>query len=245
MSFAAITVIAACLLITATFGLVAYNIDLLIKDLEKQSEIVVYIDDSVSREDAVKLGDQIRALDNVQSAEFVTKEQLFDDYLAGLGSDAYVMEGLKDDNPLRDSYRVTMKDVSKHAETVAALEKVAGVASSSSSKEVSDRLIQIRRVTNLISYTLIAMPALRPRPIRQQLLDIRLGPLDVHPLLRHLPRRRQLARLVVKAQQRPGMTADAFLSDAERALAYLGQVTGETAAPDIAQEIFARFCVGK
>ena len=157
MSFAAITVIAACMLITATFGLVAYNIDLLIKDLEKQSEIVVYIDDSVSREDAVKLGDQIRALDNVQSAEFVTKEQLFDDYLAGLGSDAYVMEGLKDDNPLRDSYRVTMKDVSKHAETVAALEKVAGVASSSSSKEVSDRLIQIRRVTNLISYTLIAM----------------------------------------------------------------------------------------
>lgn len=44
---------------------------------------------------------------------------------------------------------------------------------------------------------------------------------------------------------RAGMTADAFLSDAERALAYLGQVTGETAAPDIAQEIFARFCVGK
>ena len=44
---------------------------------------------------------------------------------------------------------------------------------------------------------------------------------------------------------RAGMTADAFLSDAERALEYLGQVTGETASPDLAAEIFARFCVGK
>lgn len=42
-----------------------------------------------------------------------------------------------------------------------------------------------------------------------------------------------------------GMTADAFLSDAERAAHTLGQITGETADPDIAGEIFRRFCVGK
>jgi Cell division protein len=157
MSFAAITVIAACLLITTTFSLVAYNVDLVIRGLESESEIIVYIDDSVSRDAATALGNQIRALDNVQDAVFVTKEQTFDEYLKSLGDNADVMEGLRDDNPLRDSYRVTMKDVSKHAETVAALEQITGVASSSSSKEVSDRLIQIRRVTNLISYTLIAL----------------------------------------------------------------------------------------
>jgi len=44
---------------------------------------------------------------------------------------------------------------------------------------------------------------------------------------------------------RIGMTADAFLSDAERGLLLLGQITGETAAPDIAAEVFKRFCVGK
>ena len=42
-----------------------------------------------------------------------------------------------------------------------------------------------------------------------------------------------------------GMTADAFLSDAERALSDLGKITGETADADIASEIFSRFCVGK
>ena len=44
---------------------------------------------------------------------------------------------------------------------------------------------------------------------------------------------------------RAGLTADAFLSDAERALDNLGKITGETASADIAGEIFSRFCVGK
>jgi len=42
-----------------------------------------------------------------------------------------------------------------------------------------------------------------------------------------------------------GMTADAFLSDVERAVRHLGEVTGEEVSPDIAKEIFSRFCVGK
>ncbi|MDD5907189.1 MAG: tRNA uridine-5-carboxymethylaminomethyl(34) synthesis GTPase MnmE [Clostridia bacterium] len=44
---------------------------------------------------------------------------------------------------------------------------------------------------------------------------------------------------------REGMTADAFLMDAERAVNILGQITGETASADLAHEIFSRFCVGK
>lgn len=156
-SFAAVTVIAACLMITGLFSLVAYNIDLQIQQLSGESEIVVYIDDSVSREDAVALGLKIRRLDNVKEAIFVTKEQLFDDYLEQLGSDAYVMEDLREDNPLRDSYQINMKDVSLHKETVEALEALQGIAASSSNQEVSERLILLRRVVNLISYTLVAL----------------------------------------------------------------------------------------
>ena len=156
-SLAAMLVIAACLMITGTFALVAYNLDLQIRELEGQSEIVVYIDENVSRDNALALGQKIRALDNVKTAEFVTKEQLFEDYLDSLGEDAYVMEELRNDNPLRDSYQITMDDVSKHAETVKALENINGVAASSSMQEVSERLIQIRQVVNLISYTMVAL----------------------------------------------------------------------------------------
>ncbi len=157
MSFAAVTVIAACLLIIGTFSLVAYNIDVLIDSLEAQNEIAIYIDESYTREQALALEAQLRSIDNVSDVIFVSKEELFDDYLETLGEDAVIMEDLRDDNPLRDSYRIIMKDVSLHAETVEALEQVAGVAETNSQKELSDRLLQIRQVVNAVSYTLIAL----------------------------------------------------------------------------------------
>ena len=156
-SLAAMLVISACLMITGMFSLVAYNLDLQVQELSGKSEIVIYIDESVSRADAQALGQKIRALDNIKDAEFVTKEQLFEDYLDSLGEDAYVMEELRSDNPLRDSYQITMEDVSLHAETVKALEKIQGVAASSSMQEISERLIQIRQVVHLISFTMVAL----------------------------------------------------------------------------------------
>ena len=74
-----------------------------------------------------------------------------------MGDDAYILEGLENDNPLRDGYRIVMKDVSLHQETVDALEKIDGIASTTSKKEFSDKLVKMRSVVNAISYTLIAM----------------------------------------------------------------------------------------
>ncbi len=157
MSFAAVTIIAACLLITATFTLVAYNLDLKIKDMGRLSEIIVYIDESLTEDEARLVGTKISKLENVDKIVFVTKEELLEEFIKESGDDAYFLEDLNENNPLRHSVRVTMKDISLHAETVEALMKISGVASNNSEKAVSDMLIQVRRVVNLVCFTLIAM----------------------------------------------------------------------------------------
>ncbi|MBQ2866562.1 MAG: permease-like cell division protein FtsX [Clostridia bacterium] len=157
MSFAAITVIAACLLVTTTFLLVAYNIDMQIDDLQSSNEIVVYIDESLSREQAQALRSSIIALDNVEDAIFVTREEFFDNFLDGLGEDTYVLEELRQDNPMRDSFRVIMDDVSLHAETLKALTELQGIADSNSDVELSERLVQLRSVVNTVSLTLLVL----------------------------------------------------------------------------------------
>lgn len=157
MTMAAITVIAACLLITASFSLVAYNLDIKIAELETQSEIVVFIAEGKTRDEAVAVGDKIRALDNISDVIFISKEEGLQNYKVQFGEDAYIFEGLEDDNPLRDGYRIKMLDISKHQETVAALEGLEEIATTSSKKEFSDKLIQIRSVVNAISYAMIAM----------------------------------------------------------------------------------------
>ena len=157
MSFAAVTVIAACLLIISTFGLVAYNIDLLIDGLASQNEIAVFVDETLTREQAVAMQAAIEAIDNVEAVTFVPKEEAFENYLETMGEDAYIMEDLREDNPLRDEYRVVMKDVSRHDETVEAIRGLEGVGGTNSEKEISDRLIQIRSVVNAVSYALMAL----------------------------------------------------------------------------------------
>ena len=42
-----------------------------------------------------------------------------------------------------------------------------------------------------------------------------------------------------------GLTPDAVLSDAERAMNALGEITGSTMREDLTARIFERFCVGK
>lgn len=157
MSFAAVTVIAACLLIISTFGLVAYNIDLLIDGLASQNEIAVFVDEAMSREQAMALQTAIEKIANVEECTFVPKEEAFDAYLEMMGEDAYIMEDLREDNPLRDEYRVVMKDVAFHDETVEAIKRISGVGSTNSEKEISDRLIQVRTVVNAVSYALVAL----------------------------------------------------------------------------------------
>ncbi len=157
MSFAAVTVIAACLLIICTFGLVAYNIELLIDGLASQNEIAVFIDESMTREQAMALQSAIEGVENVEKCTFVPKEEAFDSYLEMMGEDAYIMEDLREDNPLRDEYRVVMKDVALHDKTVDAIKGIEGVGSTNSEKEISDRLIQIKTVVNAVSYALVAL----------------------------------------------------------------------------------------
>ena len=44
---------------------------------------------------------------------------------------------------------------------------------------------------------------------------------------------------------RLGMTPDAVLTDAEDAMAALGELTGRSVSGDVTARIFERFCVGK
>ena len=48
MSIAAVIIMIACLLLTGTVTLIAYNINLSIIDLQQSNEIVVFIDDSLT-----------------------------------------------------------------------------------------------------------------------------------------------------------------------------------------------------
>ena len=65
-SFASVTVIAACLIIMGSFGLVAVNVDNLIGNMEEDSQILAFVDESLSDSDALSIEGAIRSIPNVR-----------------------------------------------------------------------------------------------------------------------------------------------------------------------------------
>ncbi len=71
MSFAAIGITVACLLIMGTFTLVAVNANELLRTLEQENEILAYVDDSYTETQARALKSRLEAIPNVASATFI------------------------------------------------------------------------------------------------------------------------------------------------------------------------------
>lgn len=156
MSFAAVSVIVVCLIITGTTALISYDINLNIVKLQNESEIIVYIEDTHTTEEARDMEDTILQVDNVATAEFEDKNQALEEYREELGDQADLLDGFdENNNPLRDAFHITMKDPSKVTATKAALESVEGIGNAVANEEVVARLIQIQRMFHAISVTLI------------------------------------------------------------------------------------------
>lgn len=156
MSFAAVSVIVVCLIITGTTALISYDINLNIVKLQNESEIIVYIEDTYTTEEARDMEDTILQVDNVATAEFEDKNQALEEYREELGDQADLLDGFdENNNPLRDAFHITMKDPSKVTATKAALESVEGIGNAVANEEVVARLIQIQRMFHAISVTLI------------------------------------------------------------------------------------------
>ena len=75
MSFAAICVTVACLIIMGSFCLILYNTSAMVKELESENEMLVYIDENYSEAKAKSVGSQINLITNVRSATFVSRDQ--------------------------------------------------------------------------------------------------------------------------------------------------------------------------
>ena len=108
MSFAAICVTVACLLIVGSFSILAYNLDIMVEDLNKTSEILVLIDSELSDAEARSIGTKINMLDNVLQSNFVSREEALEDFKEDHNGDSAFDGVIPED--LRHRFVVTLED---------------------------------------------------------------------------------------------------------------------------------------
>ena len=117
MSFAAVCVTVACLIIMGSFLLILFNLNEMIVDLEQENEMLVYIDESYSEAKAKSVGSQLNLISNIREAKYVSRDEALDSFVEEMDSDA-MFNGL-DASTFRDRYVVTLEDNSLMKETEA------------------------------------------------------------------------------------------------------------------------------
>jgi len=155
MSFAAVCVTVACLVIVGSFSALAYNLDEMVRDLNQTSEILVYIDSDLSDAEAKSIGTKINLMDNVLKATFVSREEALQDFIADHDGDS-AFSGVQASD-LRHRYIVTLEDNTKMEQTDAALKQLPGVAKTNAAYELAKGFTTIQDVLHIVSAAIIAV----------------------------------------------------------------------------------------
>lgn len=156
MSLASIAVLMACLVIIGLGAMIFFNINSLLDNIENQNVIVVFAENDATDEEVSRIGNKIKAFDNVEDCIFVPKDDALLAQRENMGADAALLDGLEE-NPLPDAYKVVVKDMSKFSSTVEQLKSIDGIQRVRESSNVAEKLVKIRRAITIISVGIVAL----------------------------------------------------------------------------------------
>jgi cell division transport system permease protein len=150
MSVASISVLSACLLIMGSFLMVSENISNILSDLEQQNELVVFIDENLDEEQTQQVGEKIKTFANIKSIEFFSKEEALEEWKADMPDAEAIFAGITE-NPLRNSYRIFLDDLSRMEETTSLLKKdIPEIVNIRGRLDVSQNLIRLKNILALV-----------------------------------------------------------------------------------------------
>ncbi len=155
MSVATIAIMMACLIIMGGFSLLSVNIQEIISGLESQNQVLAYVDETLSDEDARLIGQSIEKYDNVATVEFVSREQAMNKFLQKYDDNTLFEE--IDATVFRHRYVITMTDIDGMGKLQQDLAFTPGIASVNAHLEISRGFVTVRNVVALVSLIITAV----------------------------------------------------------------------------------------
>ena len=158
MAFASFCVLLVSLLLVGTSVLAYQNITSIVGGVEAKNEIIVYMNEDTDAEKLTQIEYFIQNTPNVADVQFYSKEE---EYLAlkeRMEEYDVLFEALGEDNPLVDSFRVKVQDISQMNKTVSEIQKLDGILKINAPYEFVSFLTQLRKIlTWVMSALIIAM----------------------------------------------------------------------------------------
>lgn len=154
MSIASISVLFSCLVMIGSAFLVLENMRYMLEGIEKENVIVAFYYLDADGAPGDELGRQIEALDNVDTVEFFSKE---DAWAQRLENDPLKTDLEGEENPLPDSYKVTVANMDKYGQTLNDIDELEGTDEVYGNVGTAETLDDINDIVSKISISFILM----------------------------------------------------------------------------------------
>ena len=143
MSFASISSVAASLLILGIIMSVILNINSFSEGIKHQFDSIdVYINEDLTKDEILTLGDSIQNINGVHSVIFETKEQALENMKIDFEDYSYLLDGLEN-NPFPNTYIINLKDVIYADSVVSQLKNLDGIEEVKYYKDLINRIIDL------------------------------------------------------------------------------------------------------
>lgn len=156
MTFSSVSVLTACLLLIGVSLMILFNIQSMVAQVKNQNVVVVFVEDGLDEEGVAKVGEDLSKLQNVSNVEFVPKADAFNDQLDSFGLEAESFTDLLE-NPLPDSYNVTVADVSSFDMTLTNIKNTEHVSSVRESQELVGQISALQTSVSAICAVIVVL----------------------------------------------------------------------------------------
>ena len=156
MALASVGVLVCCLMLTGFSYLLYVNVEQMFQNAYEQNVVAVYLDTDLTDAQVEQVGISLSRIDNIDKMRFLSKEEFLAQYGGALEEDVLSsFEG--DNNPLPDTYIITMKDLALFRDTLDRIEAVAGVEEASYDADTAAVLTRVRSVALALGSGVIVM----------------------------------------------------------------------------------------
>jgi len=153
MSFASVVIIVACLVIMGSFLLVAFNVNDMVEEAESRNQIMAFVDEELSEEDARAIESDILTLANVEGATFISQSEAWGSWVY---EDPDRFAGL-DETTLRHRFIVDLEDIAEMEMTIARLEQVPGIDDVEADTDIAEFFVTLRNVIATVFVVIIGV----------------------------------------------------------------------------------------
>lgn len=156
-TIASLMIMCATMFVFGIFFLIGENVQGVMKQVEEQQAMQVFINPDATEQEVTELGIKIRNVPYVNQAEHVTKEDAFNTMKAWLKDRQGVLAGYAKSNPFKASYVVTLTDLSKMSEVEQTINTFDNVASITLRDDTINKLLDLANGIRTVSAVILVL----------------------------------------------------------------------------------------